>query len=604
MPTTSAAPVSPVERPPVDRRALLIAAVAVPLALVAALLADLLTALIGLVTNLAFHGRISPEFSSPAGHALGAAVVLVPIVGGVIVGILARYGHPSIRGHGIPEVMERILLADSRISPRVTVLKPVATAIAIGTGGPFGAEGPIIASGGALGSLAGQFLRVSPNERKALLAAGAAAGMTATFGTPVAATLLAIELLLFEYRARSLVVVVTATSVAAAVRLARHGAAPVFPIPGLLTMPGGWELAAYTVIGALVGLAAVLITRALYRVEDGFERLGLHWMWWPALGGIVVGLVGWVEPRTLGVGYDNIEAILAGGFTGGALAALVGLKLVSWLVALGSGTAGGTLAPLFTIGGGLGALLGSGTAALVPALGVDPRVAALVGMAAIFTGASRALLTSVVFAFEVTRQPLGLLPLLAGSTAAYLLSHFRMRTTIMTERLDRRGVHVVTEYEADYLSREAVGDHATGALVTLRADRTVGDARAWLAAGADGATHQGFPVVDAGGRLVGLLTRRDLLAPEAEPAAPLLRLLRRPPVVVYPRHSLRQAADLMVRQGVGRVAVVEEADPGRLLGIITRSDLLAAHARRLAARTADEPRYGGGLFSRTGRGRS
>ncbi|MDB4883077.1 MAG: Cl-channel voltage-gated family protein, partial [Gemmatimonadetes bacterium] len=403
---------------PIDARTVFIAACAVVLGAAAGLAAKLLTALIGLATNVAFYGRIATSLTSPAESSRGPiAMVAIPIAGALIVGLMARYGSAAIRGHGIPEVIERILFAESRISPRVLILKPLSTAIAIGTGGPFGAEGPIIATGGALGSLAGQFLHVTTDERKTLLAAGAAAGMAATFGSPVSAVLLAVELLLFEYRARSLIPVALAATVATGVRFAFEGSAPVFAI-ATLRQPSGEALAAYAVLGMVIGALAAWITRAAYRIEDAFEwaghRLGIHWMWWPIAGALVVGIVGLIEPRTLGVGYENITGAIDGSIVGGALLALVLLKFVSWSVYLGSGTSGGTLAPLFTIGGGLGAWIGAHAARVAPSLGVDARVAGLVGMAAMFAGASHALLTAVVFAFETTRQPLGLLPLLAG----------------------------------------------------------------------------------------------------------------------------------------------------------------------------------------------
>jgi H+/Cl- antiporter ClcA len=349
---------------------------------------------------------------------------------------MARYGSPAIRGHGIPEAMEQVLSNESRIKPRLIFLKPISAAIAIGTGGPFGAEGPIIATGGALGSVAGQLMRITADERKTLLAAGAAAGMAATFGSPVSAVLLAIELLLFEYRARSLVPVSLAAATATGVRMAFSGSAPVFPMPNL-GQPSGSALVTYIVIGAIIGILSVFVTRAVYAVEDGFEKIPVHWMWWPAIGAVAVGVIGWIAPRTLGVGYDNIEKIIAGNIVGSALLVLVVLKFISWAIALGSGTSGGTLAPLFTIGGGLGSAIGAVIIAVAPSLGVDIRIAALVGMAAIFAGASRALLASVVFAFETTRQPMGLLPLLAGCSAAYLASLLLMRNTIMTEKLAR-----------------------------------------------------------------------------------------------------------------------------------------------------------------------
>jgi H+/Cl- antiporter ClcA len=427
-------------------RVFFLSGLAIGIGVVGALVARILIALIGLITNIAFYGHPSLAFRSPANNTLGPVVILVPVIGAFLVGLMARYGSSAIRGHGIPEAMEQVLLNESRIAPRVMFLKPLSAAISIGTGGPFGAEGPIIATGGALGSVIGQILHTTANERKILLAAGAAAGMAATFGSPVSAVLLAIELLLFEYRARSLIPVSLAAATAASVRIATVGAAPIFAMP-LLAPPGVAALAVYTLLGAAIGVAAVVITRALFAVEDAFERLPIHWMWWPALAAVAVGLIGWIAPRTLGVGYDNIEQTVAGQLVGGALAALVVCKLISWTIALGSGTSGGTLAPLFTVGGGLGGLLGAAVAAAAPGLGVDPRMAALVGMAAIFAGASHALLTSVVFAYETTHQSTGLLPLLAGCSAAYLVSLRLMPTSIMTEKLARRGIHVRTEYE-------------------------------------------------------------------------------------------------------------------------------------------------------------
>jgi H+/Cl- antiporter ClcA len=420
---------------------------AILIGLGAAVIARLLTALIGLVTNLAFYGRWSTAFVSPAGNHLGPAVIVVPVVGALIVGVMARYGSPAIRGHGIPEAMEQVLLNESRIPARITFLKPISAAIAIGTGGPFGAEGPIIATGGALGSLVGQWLHTTPDERRTLLAAGAAAGMAATFGSPVSAVLLAIELLVFEYSPRSLIPIALASVVAAGVRITVVGSEPVFAVPPIAA-PGAAALLTYTAIGAVTGVLAVVVVRLLFAIEDGFERLPIHWMWWPALGAVVVGVVGWISPNTLGVGYTNIEHIVDGSLTGAALVGLVGWKLLSWEVSLGSGTSGGTLAPLFTIGGGFGAMLGAAVAAALPGLGVDPRVAGVVGMAAMFAGASHALLASVVFAFETTGRPLAILPLLAGCTAAYLVSIRLNPESIMTQKLARRGTAVPREYRA------------------------------------------------------------------------------------------------------------------------------------------------------------
>jgi H+/Cl- antiporter ClcA len=476
--------------------------------------------------------------------------------------------------------MEQVLLNESKIPPRITFLKPVSSAIAIGTGGPFGAEGPIIATGGALGSFLGQLLNVTGQERKVLLAAGAAGGMTAIFGAPVSAVILAVELLLFELRPRSLIPVALAAVTAAGVRDALVGGAPVYPMPHVAT-PGRGALASNVLLGAAMGLVSVGVTRIVYGIEDAFEKLPVHWMWWPAIGGLVVGIVGWFAPLTLGVGYTNIEAIVAGKFAAGALAFLCVMKFISWSVALGSGTSGGTLAPLFTVGGALGALGGFGLVALAPQLGVDPRIAGLVGMAAIFAGASRALLASVVFAFETTHQPAGLLPLLGGCSAAYLVSALTMRNTIMTEKIARRGVRVPTEYAADYLEQVLVRDACTRDVISLRSRDELGEVRHWIYSGRDDGQHQGYPVVDDTGRVRGVVTRRTLLDPSEPNIRRIGDLPLRPPIVVHEHHSLREAADHMVAEDIGRLIVVGVDAPHPLVGILTRGDILSAHARRL-----------------------
>jgi CBS domain-containing protein len=366
--------------------------------------------------------------------------------------------------------------------------------------------------------------------------------------------------------------------VATAVRYGFVGSAAVFPMPDL-AQPSGGALAAYIVIGALVGVAAVFVTRAVYAVEDGFEKLPIHWMWWPALGAIAVGVVGYFAPKTMGVGYDNIEAIVGGTLTGWAMVWLCAMKLVSWSISLGSGTSGGTLAPLFTIGGGLGAILGVGAAALLPSFGIDPRIAGLVGMAAIFAGASRALLTSVVFAFETTRQPIGLLPLLGGCAAAYLISCLAMRNSIMTEKIARRGVHVAGEYVADFLSSRPVRAHMTGTVVSFAPDDTVGAARAFLASGVAGARHQAFPLIGDDGHVVGIVTRSELTDAVRADGEALRAIVRRPPPVVSELANLRDAIDQMARSGYGIVPVV--ARDLRVIGLVSRTDVLTAEAQRL-----------------------
>ncbi len=561
-------------------RLLWLSLLAVVIGLLAGPVAKALLVLIDFFTQLFFYGRLSFESATPAGHALGAWVILVPVAGGLIIGLMARWGAQAIRGHGIPEAMEQVLTNQSRIPARITFWKPLSSAVSIGTGGPFGAEGPIIATGGALGSLLGQVLHVTATERKTLLAAGAAAGMAAVFSAPVSAVLLAVELLLFEFRGRSMIPVALAAAVATGIRYVLLGSDAVFPMADVA--PAALQaLSGYALLGALIGLLSVGITRVLYWIEDGFERMPFHWMWWPALGGLAVGLVGYVEPATLGVGYQLIQAILNVELGVTALAFLCLMKFLSWSVALGSGTSGGTLAPLFIIGGALGGCSGVLAAQALPGWGIDPGLAALVGMAAMFAGASRAFLTSVVFAIEVTHQPNALLPLLAGCAMAYLLSSLFMRTTIMTEKIARRGVRVPDEYGADPLAQVSVAAVFSRDPVTLQDRDNLESVRSWLLQGGSHSHHQGFPVVDDRGMLCGVLTRRDLMALDADARAPVAALIRRAPVVATPHHNLREAADHMVRHGVGRLVVVEPAATRQPLGILTRSDILKAHHHRL-----------------------
>lgn len=599
-----AAVAAPPEYVAVDGRVVFIAAIAIAVGAGGAVIANILTRLIGFITNVAYYGRFSTAFSAPNTDRWGAWSVVVPIIGAVIVGLMARFGAAAIRGHGIPEVMERVLYNRSQISPTIMLLKPLSAAVAIGTGGPFGAEGPIIATGGAVGSLVGQLIHVTADERKTLLAAGAAAGMAATFGSPVAAVLLAIELLLFEYRPRSLIPVALASATATGVRALFVGSAPVFAIP-TLQQPSLPALLVYVLLGAAVGAFAAGTTRFIYWIEDAYEELPIHWMWWPTLGAIVVGVIGLLDQRTLGVGYVNIENIIGGQLAGRALLMLIVLKFISWSVYLGSGTSGGTLAPLFTVGGGIGALLGGVATAVAPGLGVDVHVAALVGMAAIFAGASHALLTSIVFAFETTRQPMGLLPLLAGCSAAYLLALLLMRSSIMTEKLARRGTPVRTEYTADFLDRVLVRDAASTDVVTISGSQTLRELYDWLAVRTTDTTHQGFPVIDTDGNLLGVVTRRDLLNPEGDKSVAVRDILSRRPAVVFDDNTLREAADHMVHEHVGRLPVVSRAEPRKVIGIISRSDLLSAHRTRLdAAMVTESPPIGRAWLRRQQRHRS
>jgi len=571
---------------------LFLSAMAIVLGVLGGLVAHVLTRLIGLVTNVSFYGRISTAFVSPAENRLGIFVIFVPVFGGLIVGLMARFGSKAIRGHGIPEAMEQVLENNSRIPARITFLKPISAAISIGTGGPFGAEGPIIATGGALGSVLGQTLSTTAAERKTLLAAGAAAGMAAIFGSPVSAVLLAVELLLFEYRARSVVPVALAAATAAGMHVTFDGAQAVFAMPTFAPVSLG-SLALYSLIGVIVGVLSVGVTRAVYWIEDSFEQLPIHWMWWPAIGAVAVGVIGYFAPRTLGVGYVNIADILSNNLPLRAVAFLCVMKFLSWAISLGSGTSGGTLAPLLTIGSGAGNVLGAMLTAVFPASGIDLRVSALVGMAAMFAGASRALLASIVFAFETTLQPLGLLPLLAGSTLAFLAARLLMQNSIMTEKIARRGLRIPQDYDADVFSQTTVGEVMDKNVQTLSADGTISELAQRISRHDPIiSVYQAWPLVDADGKLSGIITRHDLFRALEKPSAFADVALREAGstklVVAYPDETVHHAVAQMLTHGVGRLPVVHRDEPRKLIGYLSRTSLLSARLRNLRQETVRE----------------
>ena len=495
----------------VNRRVFYLSLQVIANALIIGVIAKGLVYLIDGITNLAFYGRFSFENTSPAGNHLGLLVIVIPIIGALLVGLMARFGSRAIGGHGIPEAMEKIILAESRIPPAITFLKPLSAAISIGTGGPFGAEGPIIATGGALGSLTGQWIHISASERKIVLAAGACAGMAAIFGSPLAAVLLAIELLLFEFSARSVIPVALACVTGAGMHFLLFGNQPVFAMPPIPAAPNS-ALAIYVLLGAVVGVVAGGVSRSIYWIEDLFEHLPIHWMWWPAIGAVAIGVVGYFAPHTMGVGYDNIARLLTGSTPLKVVIFLCVLKYLSWSISLGSGTSGGTLAPLFTIGGALGALLGTVILNWFPNSGINIPTAALIGMAAMFAGASRAWLTSIVFALETTGQINGLLPLLAGCVAAYFVSFFLMKGSIMTEKILRRGVKTPDAYEPDILRNVVVRELVVPVSVDAVSEYFVNTTDdAGVAAEMMGKYTVDSLLVKDGERVVGSVTARALL---------------------------------------------------------------------------------------------
>ena len=555
-----------------DRRMLLLAAAATVVGSGGAFGAWLLLKLIAIATNLFWFGRLSTAATPITDAKIGLAIVLIPIIGSLIVGLMARFGSDKIRGHGIPEAIETILYGESRLSLKVAILKPISSAISIGSGGPFGAEGPIIMTGGAIGSLFAQCFALSAAGRKTLLVAGAAAGMTGIFGTPLAAILLAIEVLLFEWKPRSFVPIVVAVLVAFGWRPLLIGSGALFPLaaPALI---GAWPLAAALGLGALVGCEAVLLSTLLYRIEDLFHRLPVHWMWWPAIGGLVVGFGGLIDARVLGAGYGNIQALLDGSLLLRAVLVLLVVKAVVWLVALGSGTSGGVLAPLLILGGALGYVVGL---SLPGASGWW----AMIGMAAILSGAMRAPLTGALFAAELTGRFEALPCALAASAGAYAVSVLIMRRSILTEKIARRGHHILQEYTVDPLDFIQAAQVMTRDPVTLPSAMTIAVAGDFFAGPAE---HRSYPVVDGVGNLLGLVSRGDALrwrVDGSDGGTPLADALSDASQPSAPEDApIGMVADLMVETGIGRIPIVA-VGTHRVVGILSRHDLLKVRGAR------------------------
>ena len=565
-----------------NHRMLMLAAAAIAVGTGGAVGAWVLLKAIAIATNLFWFGRLSAVAVHVTDTRVGLLMLVIPVIGSLIVGLMARYGSEKIRGHGIPEAIEAILYGESRMSPKVALLKPLSSAISIGSGGPFGAEGPIIMTGGAIGSLFAQLFDLSAAERKTLLVAGAAAGMTAIFGTPMAAILLAIEVLLFEWKPRSFVPVVVAVLVSLLWRPALIDSGPLFPVhhtividPPLIAIALG--------MGALAGGQASLLSALLYRVEDGFGRLPVHCMWWPAIGGLAVGMGGLIDAHVLGVGYESIRALLEGSIAIRVAVALLVVKAAIWLIALGSGTSGGVLAPLLMLGGALGFLVGH----VLPG---GSALWALAGMAGTLSGAMRAPLTAALFAVELTGD-FAMLPLtIAASASAYAVSVLLMRRSILTEKIARRGRHILQEYTVDPLDLMQAEQIMTRAPEMLPGILTVRDAAAFFA---KGARHRSYPVVDEGRRLIGLVSRSDALRWQVEGTAPdgtlaeLLSDASQPSGM--PQDPISRIADLMVDTGVGRIPIVDPVTQ-TVIGIVARQDLLKIRA---AHRGAEQERRRG-----------
>ncbi len=571
-----------------DKRVLILSGMALIIGALSAVVAWVLVWLIAVITNFSFYRSWSSVFQSPTHHHLGYSMLLVPVIGGLIIGLMARYGSEKIRGHGIPEALEAILFGRSEMEPKVALLKPLSSAISIGTGGPFGAEGPIIMTGGAVGSIFAQFFHLSAAERKTLLVAGAAGGMAAIFASPVSAALLAVELLLFEWRPRSFIPVAIAAVSASALRVPLLGPGPIFLVHphAMLTSEG---LVFAFLVGIAAGLGSGLLTTLVYAFEDLFNKLPIHWMWWPAIGGLCVGIGGVIEPRVLGVGYETIYELLRGHIVGAALLGILIGKSVVWSLALGSGTSGGVLAPLLMIGGALGAAL----AKFIP-LG-DSGLWALIGMSAMMGGTMRSPLTAMIFALELT-QDLNLLPgLLAGCIAAHGVTVLLLRRSILTEKVARRGYHVMREYGVDPLTMVRIGEVMDKNACVIPGSMSLIELSGHIARNdPEVSRHEGLLIVDANQQLNGIITRGDVvhaLAQDTGNGTTVSTAGSHNVIVTYADELLYEAVSKMVNNNIGRLPVVSRRDPRHIVGYLGRSNLMAGRLRHFEDEHVRERRF-------------
>src|SRR5215831_7092190 len=555
-----------------NRQLLTVSLLALAIGALSAFVALALLKLIGFFTNLFFYQRFQWDLASPVGHQLGWFVIIVPVVGGLIIGLMARYGSERIRGHGIPEAIEAILLNGSRVEPKVAVLKPISSAISIGSGGPFGAEGPIIMTGGAFGSMAAQFFHLTSTERKTLLVAGAAGGMSATFASPIAAAMLAAELLLFEWKPRSLIPVALASSTAGVLRRYVLGLGPLFPVPPHPANVSPEGLVFCAIAGLLAGVLSALLTNLVYWSEDTFHKLPIHWMWWPAIGGLMIGLGGILFPQALGVGYETIASLIEGDVPRDIIIGVLVVKSAIWALALGSGTSGGVLAPLLMIGGALGGV----ESMFFPSEGIG--FWPLISMGAILGGTMRVPFTAVIFVLELTHDLNAFLPLFIAVIVAYAFTVLMMKRSILTEKISRRGFHLSREYAIDPLEILSVREVMRTNVVTLPPKTNIQDLfNTELAADA---AQRLFPVVNAHAELTGVLTFKDLQNVR-DGACTIAEIQKKSVVTAFPDEPLRLIVYRMAETGLTRMPVVARGGTAKVVGMISLADLLRARTRDL-----------------------
>ena len=564
-----------------------ISLIAIGIGAMGSVVAWCLLRLIGFFTNIFYYQRLSTLFVSPVDNHLGVYAVAVPVIGSLIVGVMARYGSEQIRGHGIPEAIESILMNGSRVRPRLAILKPLSAAISIGSGGPFGAEGPIIMTGGAFGSMIAQFFHFTSMERRTLLVAGAAAGMSATFAAPLSSVLIAVELLLFEWKPRSAIPVALASATACAARRYILGLGPLFPVGAHPVFIGPRGLVGCIIAGLAAGALSALLTLGVYAAEDLFKKLPIHWMWWPAIGGVFVGVGGLIFPQALGVGYDTIGMLLQGNAPIKIFAGVLLVKSAIWMISLGSGTSGGVLAPLLM----MGAALGGVETIFLPhfGLGFWP----LVSMGAILGGTMRSPFTGIVFAIELTHDLNMLMPLLVACFLAHGFTVLVLKRSILTEKISRRGYHLSREYGLDPLEILFVKEVMRTNIVALPGSATLDEAREMIHHSRRPKGQYLFPVVDADQDLLGVVTRKELFKLFEETrdmvqAPRLAEITTAEPIVAFADEPLRVVVHRMAESGLTRLPVLDPQTERRLVGMISLDDLLRARTQNLEEERARE----------------
>jgi len=549
-----------------------ISAYALLIGVIGGLVAEGLLQLIYFFTNLCFYGRLSFVPVSPVNHHLGVWVIAIPVLGALVVGLMIYYWEPTLKGHGIPEAMEAVLFSHSRMRLRVAFLKPLATALAIGTGGPFGAEGPIIQTGAAFGSLFGQAIGLTPYYRRVLLASGAAAGMAATFTAPLAGILVAVELLLFEFRARSFIPVALAASVATGVRVHFAGWAPLFPTPAF-KMTGMSELWLFGLMGILMGAVGIAMIRTLFWVEDFFDHLPLKraLIWSPAIGAAILGVIGFFYPEVFGTGYDTIRAMLNNQLTTSSMLGISIAKFWALVISLGSGTTGGVFAPSLIVGGGIGGAFAVGCQHLFPHLVSDPSFYALVAMAAVFGGIARAPFTSIVFLFELSHNPNALLPLIVCVMVSDGFVRLFSRDSVMTGKLVKRGLIVLQDYSVPVLMRARIQQVMRKQVAVVQADLELREMLKKFSP----ENVDLLPVVEKDGSLVGIVEPHDLLKSDTQDHHFTMReLARRDFVSAYPQDLVDRVNREMLLKNVENVIVLESALSPKPVGIVRANDIL------------------------------